>query len=128
VVGAQALPVQQLTRAALVLIPPHCNCTSTVEWLIYVARGAHAWPYLVYTASTRSDVLQLYASLSSGYRAEAYLAAETDNDNVLRESIPATLNENALAVILIGPTKHAEYATGLRPQDDATTLIKALTH
>jgi hypothetical protein len=127
-VGGQPLPVQQLTRAALVLIPAHCNCTSTVESLIYVATGADAQAYLVYTADTKSDVLKLYTSLSGRYQAEALLAYEPDSDHALRESIPAMLYEEGLAAILIGPTKHALYATGLRPQDDVTTLIQALTH
>jgi hypothetical protein len=127
-IGGQSVPVQGLRRTELVLIPPHCNCTSTVESLIYVATGAHARAYLVYTADTKSDANQLYASLSGTYRGEASLAYEPDSDNVLRESFPAGLPEGGLAAILIGPTKHASYATGLRPNDNATTLIQALTH
>ncbi len=88
-VGGQPVPVQRLSRAELVLIPSHCNCTSTVESLLYVATGAHARAYLVYTADTKSDVFQLYASLSDSYRAEALLAYEPDSDNLLRESVPA---------------------------------------
>jgi hypothetical protein len=124
----QPVPIQHLSRAALVLVPSHCNCASTVEWLLYVARGAHARAYLVYTTGTASDVQRLYANLSSGYRAEAALAFEPDSANALRESIPPTLHEDGLAVILIGPTKHTWYATSLRPQDNPTSLIHALTH
>jgi hypothetical protein len=126
-VGGQPVPVQRLSRAELVLIPSHCNCASTVESLIYIATGAHARAYLVYTAGTKSDVFQLYASLGSSYRAEAFLAYEPDSDNVLRESITG-LPQDGLAAILIGPTKRVSYATGLRPHDNATTLIEALTH
>jgi hypothetical protein len=127
-VGGQALAVQRLSRAALVLVPPHCNCTATVSWIIYVVTGAHAQPYLVYTDRTMADVQQLYASLGSTDRAKVQLAAEGDTRDLLRESIPATLREDSLAAILIGPKQDVLYATGLRPRDDATTLIQALTH
>jgi hypothetical protein len=124
--GQAALPVHMLSRAALVLIPLHCDCTATVSWLIHVVTGAHATPYLVYTASTRADVLQLDASLSGGYRALAQLAAAPDD--MLRESIPGQLDADGLAAILIGPTKSVTAATGLDWHDDPTTLIRALTH
>jgi hypothetical protein len=126
-VGGQALTVQRLSRAALVLVPPHCNCTATVSWIIYVVTGAHAQAYLVYTDRTMADVQQLYASLGSTDRAKVQLAAEGDTRDLLRESIPATLPEESLAAILIGPKQDVLYATGLRPRDDATTLIQALT-
>jgi hypothetical protein len=124
--GQAAVPVQELSRAALVLIPSHCNCTATVSWLIHVVTGAHAQPYLIYTAGTKGDVNQLYARLSSGYRAQVLVA--TAPDNKLRTSIPATLDQDGLAAIMIGPKKVALYATGLGPHDDPTTLIRALTH
>jgi len=120
--------VQRLSRAALVLIPAHCDCTATVAWLIYVATGAHAQPYLVYTSGTLADVDQVYTNLSSADRAKVLLASEADTTNMLRESIPAGLPEDHLAAILIGPKKGVLYATGLRSGGNATTLIEALSH
>jgi hypothetical protein len=117
--------VQKLSRAALVLVPSHCACTATVSWLIFVVTRAHAQPYLVYTADTKVEVEQLYMSLSGTDRAHIALASAPDD--ALRESIPATLPEDDLAAILLGP-KAVVYATGLGPKDDASTLIEALTH
>ena len=127
-VGGQAVNVRELSKAALLLIPSHCNCAATVGWLIHVVAGAHAQPYLVYTASTKSDVMQLYASLSLANQGVTVLAAEPDNHNLLRESIPASLPENDLAAILIGPKKDVLYAANLSTRDNPTTLIWALTH
>jgi hypothetical protein len=127
-VGGLPEPVQRLSQAELVLVPAHCNCASTVESLIFVAAGAHARAYVVYTADTKPYVLQLYGSLSSYYRAETLLAYEPDNDNPLRESVPGGPPEDSLAVILIGPTKRVHYATGLRPHLNPSALIEALTH
>jgi len=127
-VAGQALPVQEFSQAALVLVPAQCNCAATVGWLIGVVAGAHAQPYLVYTTSTQADVVRLYASLSRANRAAVMLAAESDVNNLLRESIPGNLSEDGLAAILIGPKKDVLYAGGLSPKDDATALIKALTH
>jgi hypothetical protein len=127
-VAGQALPVQQFSQAALVLVPPQCNCAATVGWLIGVVAGARAQPYLVYTTSTQADVVRLYASLSRAKREAVMLAAESDLNNLLRESIPGNLPEDGLAAILIGPKKDVLYAAGLGPKDDPTSLIKALTH
>jgi hypothetical protein len=127
-IGGQSVPVQGLRRAELVLIPAHCNCTTTVGSLISFAAGAHARAYLVYTAGASPYVRQLYAGLSSVDRAEALLAYEPNGDDPLRESITSTHDTDGLAVILIGPTKDVHDATGLRPNLDPTTLIQALTH
>jgi hypothetical protein len=127
VVGGQAAaPVRGLSQAALVLIPPNCNCTATVSWLIHVATGAHAQPYLVYTASSQAEAGHVYGSLSSSDRAQVLLALE--RDDALWDSIPDTLQSTGLTLILVGPSKRVTYATGLSPKDDATTLIEALTH
>ena len=40
--GRAPMPVRDLHRAALVLIPAQCNCTAAVSWLIGVVTGAHA--------------------------------------------------------------------------------------
>jgi hypothetical protein len=127
-VGGQPVSVRALSNAALLLIPSHCNCAATVGWLIHVVAGAHAQPYLVYTASTKDDVTRLYASLSIANQGVTVLAAEPDNDNLLRESIPTSLPETNLAAILIGPKKNVLYAYNLSTRDNPTTLIRALTH
>jgi hypothetical protein len=127
-VGGLRVPVQRLSQAELVLVPAHCDCTSTVESLIFVAAGAHARAYLVYTAGTKPYFLQLWGSLSSYYRAEALPAYEPDNDNPLGESVPGGPPASSLAAILIGPTKRVHYATGLRPHLNPSSLIEALTH
>ncbi|HTA04415.1 MAG TPA: hypothetical protein VK802_28840 [Streptosporangiaceae bacterium] len=126
VVAAQ-LPrqVQDLRRAALVLIPANCNCTPAVSWIIHVATGAHARPYLVYTGSTEAAVDGLYRTLPSSQRAQATLAL--DADGLLRDSVEESLPADGLAAIVIGTSK-VGYATMLRSDDDPTTLIRYLTH
>ena len=126
VVAAQ-LPrqVQDLRRAALVLIPANCNCTPAVSWIIHVATGAHARPYLVYTGSTEAAVDGLYRTLPSSQRAQATLAL--DADGLLRDSVEESLPAGGLAAIVIGTSK-VGYATMLRSDDDPTTLIRYLTH
>jgi hypothetical protein len=126
VVAAQ-LPkqVQDLRRAALVLIPANCNCTPAVSWIIHVATGAHARPYLVYTGSTEATVDGLYRTLPSSQRAQATLAL--DADGLLRDSVEQSLPADGLAAIVIGTSK-VGYATMLRSDDDPTTLIRYLTH
>ena len=126
VVAAQ-LPrqVQDLRRAALVLIPANCNCTPAVSWIIHVATGAHARPYLVYTSSTEAAVDGLYRTLPSSQRAQATLAL--DADGLLRDSVEESLPADGLAAIVIGTSK-VGYATMLRSDDDPTTLIRYLTH
>jgi hypothetical protein len=126
VVAAQ-LPkqVQDLRRAALVLIPANCNCTPAVSWIIHVATGAHARPYLVYTGSTEATVDGLYRTLPSSQRAQATLAL--DADGLLRDSVEQSLAGDGLAAIVIGTSK-VGYATMLRSDDDPTTLIRYLTH
>ena len=126
VVAAQ-LPkqVQDLRRAALVLIPANCNCTPAVSWIIHVVTGAHARPYLVYTGSTEAAVDGLYRTLPSSQRAQATLAL--DADGLLRDSVEESLPADGLAAIVIGTSK-VGYATMLRSDDDPTTLIRYLTH
>jgi hypothetical protein len=117
--------VRNLRRAALVLIPAHCNCTATVSWLVNVVSSAHAQTYLVYTASSQADVDGVYWSLGGSERAAVWLALETDD--LLSDSVSSTLQARGPTAILIGPHEVA-YATGLNPLDDQTALIYALTH
>jgi len=124
--GHAPTPVQALSQAALLLIPSHCNCNATIHWLIYVVTGAHAQPYLVYTASTKADVQRLYDSLSRSDRAQVLLAA--DPGNLLREAVASTLPGTGVDAVIIGPRKGVLYATALRAADVPTALIKALTH
>jgi len=125
--GQAPFPVQDLNRAMLVLIPARCKCNTTVSWLISIASGAHARTFLIYTASTKADVVRLSQRLDTGIRAQATLALEPDNR--LRGSIPDTLRSDGLAAILVGITpRSVHYATRLSPHDDPTTLIRALTH
>lgn len=126
-VNGQPSQVQDLTRAMLVLIPAHCKCSATVSWLITVAAGAHAHTFLIYTTSTAADVERMSQRLSSGIRVQASLALEPGN--VLRSSIPGNPHQDDLAAILVGVTEDpVNYATGLSPRDNPTTLIHALTH
>ncbi len=124
--GQAPMSVHDLTKAALVLIPPHCDCTATVSWLIYVVAGAHAQTYLVYSPESKADVFGVYGGLSSTRSAQVLLALETDD--LLSDSIPAAVPAGGPTAILIGPKKTAIYATGLNSRDNATTLIQALTH
>jgi hypothetical protein len=117
--------VRNLRRAALVLIPTHCNCTATVSWLINVVASAHAQTYLVYTTSSQDNVDGVYWSLGGSERAKAWLALETDD--LLSDSVSSTLQASGPTAILLGPHKVA-YASGLNPLDAQTALIYALTH
>jgi hypothetical protein len=123
--GQAPMSVHNLSQAALVLIPPHCDCTATVSWLIYVVANARAQTYLVYSPESKADVFGVYGGLSTGKRQQVLLALETDD--LLSDSIPGTPHSGPTA-ILIGPKKNAIYATGLRSGDNPTTLIRALTH
>ncbi len=122
--GQPPIPVGDLHRAALVLIPAQCNCTAAVSWLIGVVNGAHARTYLVYTDSTKTTADRLYKSLSFSLRTQTSLALAPDD--VLSDSVPGT-QDGRLAAILLGPAKVA-YATAFRAGDNPTTLIRALTH
>jgi hypothetical protein len=119
------VPVRDLSRAALVLIPAHCNCTATVSWLIQVVTGAHARPYLVYSGSTQATVAGLYRNLPSSQRAQTFLALDTGG--LLSDSVPDSLPSGGLAAILLGSSKVAAYATMLRTDDNPTALIQSLT-
>ena len=123
--GRSPVQVRDLSRAALVLIPANCNCTATVSWLIQVVTGAHASPYLVYTASTQAAVAGLYRSLPGNQRAQTFLAL--DASGLVSESVPDNLPAGGLAAILLGPSKVAAYATMLRTDDNPTSLIQSLT-
>ncbi len=123
--GRGPILVRDLHRAALVLIPAQCNCTAAVSWLIGVVSGAHATTYLVYTDSNKTTVDRVYESLGVSQRAQSLLAVAADSK--LSNSVPDSLPDGKLTAILLGPTK-IEYATALHPGDDATTLIRALTH
>ena len=62
------------------LIPAQCNCDAAVSWLVNVVTGAaHARPYLVYTAATKTAVTRVYEHLTSSQRAQTFLAATPDN-------------------------------------------------
>jgi hypothetical protein len=127
VVNGQApVQVQNLSRTMLVLLPAHCNCSTTVSWLIGIATGAHARTYLVYTASTKADVKRLSQQLDSQTRARASLALEPQN--LLRSSILGSLPGHGLAAILVGVGGHVHDAAGFSPSDDPTKIIQALTH
>jgi hypothetical protein len=126
VAGRSAISVQDLTRAALVLIPPHCNCTATVSWLISVVTGADAQTYLVFTSSGKVDAENVYWNLSSTTREQVLLALETDDQ--LSDNVSGTLQARGPTAILVGPTKRATYATGLSTRDSPTGLVEALTH
>jgi hypothetical protein len=117
--------VTDLRRAALVLVPSQCNCTAAVSWLVGVVTGAHARTFLVYTAGTKATVMRLYASLTASERAQVVLASEPAG--TLSATVPATLPAGGLTAILVGPGR-VTYATGFSTNDDATTLIQALTH
>jgi hypothetical protein len=124
-IAGQATPVQTMHRAALILIPAHCNCTAAVSWLIGQVTIANARAYLVYTDSTKATVEGLYASLAPRPHAEAVMAVDTDS--VLSASVPRSLPPGGPTAILLGPTRVA-YATGFSETDDPTKLLETLTH
>ena len=124
--GQTPVPVQNLSRTMLVLVPARCKCSATLSWLIGIASGAHARTYLIYTSSTETDVRRLDQGLGSHIRAKASLALEPRE--TLRSGIPGSMPDDGLAAILIGVRAPVHYATGLQPDEDPTTMIRALTH
>jgi hypothetical protein len=117
------MPVLGLRPAALILVPPQCNCATTVSWLIGVVTVANARPYLLYTAGTKSEVEELYSNLNSRLRSQTTVALESGN---LAVSVPSLLPAGGLRAILLGSNLTADYATRFSPQDDTTGLIQAL--
>jgi hypothetical protein len=115
-----------LRQAALVLIPAQCNCNAAVSWLVKVVSGAHARPYLIYTAATKAAVTQVYDHLGSSERDQTFLALTPDN--ALSTSVPERPADSDLTAIVLGLTKtKVGYASSLRPGDNPTNLIHALT-
>jgi hypothetical protein len=124
-VGKQAaMPVSGLRPAALILVPPQCDCAAALTWLIGVVTEAGARPYLLYTASTRPEVDDLYSSLSSGRQSQTIVALESGN---LVSSVPSSLPVGGLRAILLASNNTADYATRFSPQDDMTGLIQSLS-
>ncbi len=140
IVGAGALPradievdgrgpvrLDALSQAMLVVVPPGCNCASTLAWLADVAASAHAKAaYVIYDQQTEAEVQQLYGELSFQRRTVLTLAYDTDNVLTSRASGPAGVSATQLAAVLVGPDRTVKIASGLSPSENTAGLVQAI--
>ncbi len=125
-VDGRALPLDAVREAMIVLVPPGCNCTSTLAWLADVATSAHAPAYVVYNRQTKAEVQRLYGQLASRWRAVFMLADDTSDALTRPASFPPGMSAGHLTAILVAPDRTARYASGLSPGDSSTELIQAI--
>jgi hypothetical protein len=120
------IPVDELSRAMLVIVPPGCACRSTLDWLGSVAVKASATAYLVYSSHTRAEVERLYGQLDK--EGQSALIPADDAGNVLtsRASFPVGMPATQLTAILVSPDRIVHYANGLSPTDSRAALIQEL--
>jgi hypothetical protein len=79
VIGGKTVALRELTTAmpsVLALVPPDCNCASTLRQLNTQAAQAHV---LVYLVSTSGDMKQLTDLASASGQANARVADDTGN-------------------------------------------------
>jgi hypothetical protein len=125
--GVGQVRLDELHQAMLVLVPPGCDCGSTLAWLADVAASAHATPaYVVYDQQTQAEVQQLYAGLSIQLRELVTLAYDTHNVLTSRDSFPAGIAATRLTAVLVAPNHTVKYASSLSPDDSDTGLVQAI--
>ncbi|HXZ66242.1 MAG TPA: hypothetical protein VEH05_16000 [Streptosporangiaceae bacterium] len=124
--GRAPVPLDALRQAMIVLVPPGCNCASTLAWLADVATSAHASAYVVYNRQTKAEVQRLYGQLDSRSRAALVLADDTSDALTRPGSFPPGISAAHLTAILVAPDRTARYASGLSPSDSSTELIQAI--
>jgi hypothetical protein len=126
-VDGRALPLATLHQAMLVLVPPGCDCRSTLAWLADVAASAPATAaYVVYNQQTRAAVQGLYAQLGRQERRMLHLAEDTTDALTGAASFPAGMSATKLTAVLVAPDRTVKYATGLSPSDSKAALTEAI--
>jgi hypothetical protein len=125
--GVGHVRLDALRQAMLVLVPPRCDCGSTLAWLADVAASAHTTAaYVIYNQRTQAEVQQLYAGLSIQRRELLTLADDTHNVLTSRDSFPAGVSATRLTAVLVAPDRTVKYASSLSPGDSAAGLVEAI--
>jgi hypothetical protein len=109
-----------ISGGLLVLVPPHCQCTASVQWLASIAAGAQARAFLVVTPATRPEVLGLAKNLSSRLRADVVVA--TDITGRLQTRYP----QHGLTAVMIAVQQSVSYAAHLSPASNSAAIRQAL--
>jgi hypothetical protein len=126
-VGGRQVRLDTLSQAMLVLVPPGCDCGSTLAWLAYVAMSAHATAaYVIYNRQTEDEVLELYGQLSIQRRAFLTLADDTRNVLTARDRFPPGISATRLTAVLVAPDRTVRYASSLSPSDNYAGLVEAI--
>jgi len=120
------IPLDELSRAMLVIVPPGCNCRSTLDWLGSVAVKASATAFMVYSSHTKAEVEQLYGQLDKEGRSVLPPADDAGNVLTSRASFPAGMPTTKLTAILISADRIVHYAYDLAPTDSRAGLIQAI--
>jgi hypothetical protein len=127
VYGARQVRLDTLRQAMLVLIPPGCDCSSTLAWLADVAASAPATvAYVIYNKQTQAEVRQLWAELNIQSREQLTLADDTHNVLTSPGSFPAGVSATRLTAVLVARDQTVKYASSLSPGDSAAGLVQAI--
>ncbi len=125
--GVAQIRLDALSKAMLVLVPPGCDCGSTLAWLADVAASAHTTEaYVIYNQQTELEVQQLYGELTIHGRDALTLADDTHNVLTSRDSFPAGVSPTRLTAVLVAPDRTVKYASNLNPSDSEAGLIQAI--
>jgi hypothetical protein len=125
--GLGQVRLDELHKAMLVIVPPGCDCGSTLAWLAEVAASAHATPaYVIYNQQTQAEVQQLYTGLSLQLRELVTLADDTHNVLTSRDSYPVDFSATRLTAVLVAPDRTVKYASSLSPDDSDAGLVQAI--
>ncbi len=109
-----------ISGGLLVLVPPHCQCTASVQWLTSIAAGAQARAFLVVTPATRAEVLGLQKSLSPRLRADVVVA--TGISGTLQVRYPP----HGLTAVMIAVRQSVSYAANLSTASNSAAIRQAL--
>jgi hypothetical protein len=127
VVGVGQRRLDTLSQAMLVLVPPGCDCGTTLAWLAGVAASAHATAaYVIYNQQTEAEVLQLYGQLSIQRRAFLTLAYDPRNVLTGRDRFPPGIPATRLTAVLVAPDRTVRYASSLSPSDTDAGLVEGI--
>ena len=125
--GLGPVRLDALRQAMLVLVPPGCDCGSTLAWLADVAASAHTTAaYVIYNQQTRAEVQQLYAGLNSQRRELLTLADDTHHVLTSPDTFPAGISATRLTAVLVAPDRTVKYASSLSPDDSDVGLVQAI--
>jgi hypothetical protein len=125
--GVGQVRLDTLRQAMLVLVPPGCDCGSTLAWLADVAASAHATAaYVIYNQQTQAEVQQLYGELNVQRRGVLYLADDTHSVLTSQDSFPPGISATRLTAVLVAPDQTVKYASSLSPTESQAGLVEAI--